>query len=118
MMNDNGVLIWGSIPQRRHRRQYDAGNYSTKGRPSRSRLFKSWVCRLLGLDAMGYWYEPTEIAALARKYELQVQFVLSNLYPYRFHAVLRKRPAYAGEKQEGQNSPSLPGMARAIGIAE
>ena len=45
---------------------------------------------MLGLDAMGYWYEPEEVAALAHKYGLQAQFVPSALYPYRFHAVLSK----------------------------
>jgi hypothetical protein len=37
---------------------------------------------------MGYWYEPEEVAGLAKKYGLHAQFVPSKLYPYRFHAVL------------------------------
>ena len=45
--------------------QYDAGKWSPKGKPSLGRLIKSWACRLMGLDAMGYWYEPDEIADLA-----------------------------------------------------
>jgi hypothetical protein len=39
---------------------------------------------------MGYWYEPGEVSALAMKYGLQVQFFPSDLYPYRFHAVIRE----------------------------
>jgi SAM-dependent methyltransferase len=106
MMRDNSLLIWGSIPRRRHRRQFDAGKWRGDGKPSLIRLIKSWAYRLMGLDAMGYWYEPPEIAALARKYGLHLQFVLSTLYPYRFHAVFRKKSACAGERREGQNSPS------------
>jgi hypothetical protein len=49
---------------------------------------------------MGYWYEPGEVSALANKYGLDVQFVPSNLYPYRFHAVLRKASAIDEEQAE------------------
>ncbi len=105
MMGDDGLLIWGSVPQRRYRRQYDAGRWSTDGKPSPSRLIRSWGSRVIGLDAMGYWYEPPEIAALAGKYGLHAQFVPSKLYPYRFHAVLRKESAYAGRQRDGQNLP-------------
>jgi hypothetical protein len=42
------------------------------------------------MDAMGFWYERSEIAALLDKYGLRAKFVPSNLYPYRFHAVIQK----------------------------
>jgi hypothetical protein len=61
----------------------------------------------LGLDAMGYWYEPEEVSALAKKYGLHAQFVPSDLYPYRFHAVIRKIKANKEEqnrKTKGQAS--------------
>ena len=90
MMRDGSLLVWGSIPQRRRRREYDAGKWSGSGKMSAMRLIRSWGGRMLGLDAMGYWYEPEEVAALAHKYGLQAQFVPSDLYPYRFHAVLSK----------------------------
>jgi O-antigen/teichoic acid export membrane protein len=90
MMKDGGQLIWGSIPQRRYRKLYDAGKWSGRGKASAIRLLRSWGGRLLGLDAMGYWYEPEEVSALAKKYGLHAQFVPSDLYPYRFHAVIRK----------------------------
>src|SRR5579864_1844968 len=91
MISENGQLIWASIPQRKHRRKYDAGKWSGSGKTGAIRLLKSWVGRVLGMDAMGYWYEPAEIAALARKYGFHARFVLSSTSPYRFHAVLRKR---------------------------
>src|SRR5579872_1263244 len=103
MIAENGQLIWASIPQRKHRSAYDAGKWSTSGRSS-LRFLKSWVGRILGMDAMGYWYEPAEIAALAGKYGFQAQFVLSNNSPYRFHAILRKRLVSAEEKQGNQIS--------------
>lgn len=90
MMRGGSLLVWGSIPRRRHRREYDAGKWSGSGKTSAMRLIRSWGGRLLGLDAMGYWYEPEEVAALAQKYGLQARFVASDLYPYRFHAVLNK----------------------------
>jgi O-antigen/teichoic acid export membrane protein/2-polyprenyl-3-methyl-5-hydroxy-6-metoxy-1,4-benzoquinol methylase len=108
MMSEDGQLIWASIPQRKHRRRYDAGNWSTGGKSSPTRLLKSWAGRLLGMDAMGYWYEPTEIAALAVKYGFHARFVSSHLHPYRFHAVLRKK-CDQPEKQEDRNfhSPAM-----------
>src|ERR1700730_14120774 len=87
MISESGLLIWGSIPQRKHRPKYDAGEWSTSGKTSPTRFIKSWVGRILGMDAMGYWYEPSEIAAIARKCGFQARFVLSNTSPYRFHAV-------------------------------
>jgi SAM-dependent methyltransferase len=95
MLRDGGLLIWGSIPQRRYRRQYDAGKWSGKGKASAARLIRSWGGRFLGLDAMGYWYEPAEIAALAKKHHLHADFVASAHCPYRFHSVIRK-PAASG----------------------
>ncbi len=112
MVGKNGRLIWGSIPQRKHRRKYDAGKWSPSGRTSLSRFIKSWVGRILGMDAMGYWYEPSEIAALARKYGFYARFALSNTSPYRFHAVLRKRLVVAEEKRKNQISGTAAAMTR------
>jgi hypothetical protein len=105
MLRDGGLVIWGSIPRRRHRREYDSGKWSGSGRASAARLLRSWGGRILGLDAMGYWYEPGEIAALASKYGLCADFVPSNLYPYRFHAVIRK-PARSGDERDPSSDAS------------
>jgi len=112
MISENGQLIWASIPQRKHRRKYDAGKWSGSGKTGAIRLLKSWVGRVLGMDAMGYWYEPAEIAALARKYGFHARFVLSSTSPYRFHAVLRKRSVTSEEKQENQISRAPAEMTR------
>jgi O-antigen/teichoic acid export membrane protein/2-polyprenyl-3-methyl-5-hydroxy-6-metoxy-1,4-benzoquinol methylase len=112
MMSENGQLIWASIPQRKHRRQYDAGKWSASGKTSPMRFFKSWVGRILGMDAMGYWYEPAEIAALAGKHGFHARFVLSNTSPYRFHAILRKRLVNAAEKREDQISAASAALTR------
>jgi SAM-dependent methyltransferase len=90
MLDANGLLIWGSIPHRRHLMMYDAGKWSGKRKPGLVRLLKSWAGHLTGRDSMGFWYEPKKVAALAGKYGLQAKFVPSNLYPYRFHAVIQK----------------------------
>ena len=118
MLGENGMLIWGSVPQRRYRRLYDAGKWSASGRPTVGRLVKSWVGRMMGLDAMGYWYEPSEVAALAQKYGLTVRFAPSELYPYRFHAVIQRKPVYARESRDNQNSRSSRQMTRELGIAK
>jgi len=89
MMGDGGCLIWGSIPRRCLRMQYDLGRFGAT-KPSLVCLAKSWLARLLGRDAMGYWYEPAEIETLARKYGLRTKIVASSMFPYRFHAVLSK----------------------------
>ena len=62
------------------------------------------------MDAMGYWYEPSEIAAVARKYGFHARFVLSNASPYRFHAVLKKRLVLAEKKREDQISATSAAM--------
>jgi O-antigen/teichoic acid export membrane protein/trans-aconitate methyltransferase len=98
MMRDGGILIWGSIPQKRFRTQYDAGKWSGRGAASAMRLLRSWGGRILGLDAMGYWYEPEEVAALAKKYGLHSEFVPSDLYPYRFHAVIHQTTLPKGDR--------------------
>jgi O-antigen/teichoic acid export membrane protein/2-polyprenyl-3-methyl-5-hydroxy-6-metoxy-1,4-benzoquinol methylase len=112
MITENGRLIWGSIPQRKHRGKYDAGKWSTDGRTSLARFIKSWVGRILGMDAMGYWYEPSEIAALARKYGFHARFVLSGASPYRFHAILQKKLVNAAEKREDLISAATAAMTR------
>jgi len=112
MIGENGQMILGAIPQRRHRRKYDAGKWSADGRTTLTRFIKSWVGRMLGMDAMGYWYEPSEIAALARKYGFHARFVLSNASPYRFHAVLRKRLVVAEKKRKDQISAKAAAMTR------
>ena len=99
MMGENGMLIWGSIPRRRHRILYDAGKWSGNGKAGVIRLVKSWTRRLLGMDAMGFWYETDEISALASKHGLNARFVTSELYPYRFHAVIQK----TGARNTSQN---------------
>lgn len=118
MMGETGLLIWGSIPQRKHRTAYDSGKWSKSCKPSFIHLLRSWVCRLLGLDAMGYWYEPVEIAVLAKKYGLHTQFVSSRLYPYRFHALLTKCPARTEGRQPSSHFASPREMGRTVSIAE
>jgi lipopolysaccharide exporter len=105
MMHDGGQLIWGSIPQRRHRWEYDSGKWSGSGKTSILRVLRSWGGRLLGLDAMGFWYEPVEVAALTKKYGLDVQFFPSDLYPYRFHAVI-KNPEENERDEQSRKVPS------------
>jgi len=104
MLRNGGLLVWGSIPQKRYRSQYDAGKWSGTGKAGVLRFLRSWGGRLLGLDAMGYWYEPQELAPLAKKYGFKIDTVPSTLYPYRFHAVIKKN----GTTREGKtnNAPA------------
>jgi hypothetical protein len=63
---------------------------------------------------MGYWYEPSQIKAIADKHGLSVRIVHSTVSPYRFHAVLQRRPAYAGTMRGRHSSDSSRQMARAM----
>jgi 2-polyprenyl-3-methyl-5-hydroxy-6-metoxy-1,4-benzoquinol methylase len=106
MLNENGMLIWGSVPQRRHRMSYDAGKCYGTGKTQPIRLAKSWALRLLGKDAMGFWYEPEEVSALTSKYGLVAKFVPSELYPYRFHAVIQRvAPIPMGDEYRATGGP-------------
>jgi lipopolysaccharide exporter len=87
MMHANSHLVWGCILDKQSRRQYEYGTYSGNGH-GLTHLMKARVRRILGLDPMGFWYEKKEIAALAQKEGLDVQFSRSKLYPYRFHAIM------------------------------
>jgi lipopolysaccharide exporter len=121
MMREGGLIIWGSIPQKCHRRDYDAGKFSGKGKTSAARLLRSWAGRILGLDAMGYWYDPREIAALANRYGLDAEVVHSDLYPYRFHAVIRKTETSGDMRNQsatGISQRAASGSARAIGVLQ
>ena len=118
MLSNDGLLIWGSIPERKFRKLYESGRCSGNGRARQSRLLKSWIHRLLGLDAMGYWYEPAEIAEVARKYGLHARIVPSELYPNRFHAVLSKSPLQIMGPRQGETPRPPAGMVRVVQIAE
>jgi O-antigen/teichoic acid export membrane protein/SAM-dependent methyltransferase len=118
MLNENGLLIWGSIPEKKHRRLYDSGQWSGGGKPGLMRLAKSWIYRLMGMDAMGFWYEPDEIAALARKYGLQTRIVPSELYPYRFHAVLSRITPQPASAKQTERAAAQSVMVRVVGAPE
>jgi len=112
MLDENGMLIWGSIPQRRHRMSYDSGKCSGNGKAQVIRLVKSWAIRLMGKDAMGYWYEPDEVSALVNKYGLHATFVPSELYPYRFHAVIQR----VGARKNAQDQTAQTGQEEGLGL--
>ena len=88
MMHANSELICGCVLDKTRRRLYDSGLYNGAQSGRWKHFLKSAVRRLLGLDAMGYWYDQKEIAALARQHGLAVRFIPSTIYPYRFHAVM------------------------------
>jgi len=88
MMHSNSELICGCILDKNRRRLYESGVYNGAKASRWKHFLKSRLHRLLGLDAMGYWYDQKEIAALARQHGLAARFIPSGIYPYRFHAVL------------------------------
>jgi hypothetical protein len=118
MLGNDGLLIWGSIPERKFRKLYESGRWSGVRKARQSRLLKSWIYRLVGLDAMGYWYEPAEIADVAHKYGLHARIVPSEVNPYRFHAVLSKSPLRNIGTLDGESPQSPTDMVRVVQIAE
>jgi O-antigen/teichoic acid export membrane protein/SAM-dependent methyltransferase len=89
MMHGDSLLIWTSVPNRRHRRNYDLGLCSGSTAPSRARWCKSWLHRLLGLDLMGHWYGPDDIAQLASEEGFMCEVINSAVSSYRFHVLMR-----------------------------
>jgi len=92
MMHGDSILICGSVLDKKQQREYESGMDSRGPMLRILRLCKSHFRRLLGLDAMGFWYRREDIAKIARSSGFETSFVQSRVYPYRFHAVLRLRP--------------------------
>jgi O-antigen/teichoic acid export membrane protein/2-polyprenyl-3-methyl-5-hydroxy-6-metoxy-1,4-benzoquinol methylase len=90
MMHEESVLVWSSVPNRAFRKLYDLGGRPEVTLAGTGRLCKSWLRRILGLDLMGYWYQPEEIARFAAEQGLVCKFVNSAVSSYRFHAILRR----------------------------
>jgi lipopolysaccharide exporter len=88
MMHSGSELVWGCVLDKNSRALYESGAFGGANGSGWTNLVKARIRRFLGLDAMGFWYEQKEIAALAQKYGLGVRFSPSKLYPYRFHAIL------------------------------
>jgi SAM-dependent methyltransferase len=88
MMHPGSELVWGCILDKNSRSLYESGAFGGANGSGWTNLAKARIRRFLGLDAMGFWYERKEIAALAKKYGLGVRFSPSKLYPYRFHAIM------------------------------
>ena len=88
MMHPNSEFICGCVLDKNRRRLYDSGAYNNATGNRWKHFLKATLRRLLGLDAMGYWYDQKEISALARQHGLAVRFIPSTIYPYRFHAVM------------------------------
>jgi len=88
MMHDASRLVCAGVPWRALRPEYDLGLFSPGGRASAVRRLENQVLRLLGRDLMGVWYQPEEIAVLARKHGLAARFHGSVAEPYRFHVVM------------------------------
>ena len=90
MMHEESVLVWSAVPNRACRKLYDLGGWPGATLAGALRLCKSWLRRILGLDLMGYWYQPEEIARFAAEQGLVCKFVNSAVSSYRFHAILRR----------------------------
>lgn len=91
MMHKDSVLVCAAIPWRLHRSHYDSGRLHETLSPSMLRAAKAKLARALRGDSMGRWWEPAEIAALAKKHGFSCDFYGSMFYFYRFHVVLRPR---------------------------
>ncbi len=88
MMHKKSLLVCAAVPWREFRSKYDLGTLSARRRANLVQWGKSKILRWLGRDLMGYWYTIEEIVALAQKHSFGVRFDMSEVHPYRFHAVL------------------------------
>jgi cyclopropane fatty-acyl-phospholipid synthase-like methyltransferase len=89
MLAPGGLLVLGANPWRRLRWAYSRGDLT--GGPRRSLLASvPYYLRRFWHDPMGYWHDTTTIDAHAAAHGLRASYHGSFLYPYRFHAVLRR----------------------------
>jgi SAM-dependent methyltransferase len=103
MTHGSSAVVWTSVPDRDRRKRYDTGE-SFGAAPSRIRWFKYRLSRALGLDLMGYWYTKEEIARLAAGEGLVCEFVDSGVFPYRFHAIMKRPVDLSPEKRSQQKT--------------
>jgi SAM-dependent methyltransferase len=90
MLRPGGVLVCGSLPLKQNRLAFYTGEMTSGAKVPLHR--KLWVYFLLfRSDFIGHWFTFREIQGLADRYDFVVSFYGCMLYPYRFHAVCRKR---------------------------
>ncbi len=89
MMHKDSILVCGSIPWIEMRDLFYSGALY---RPYKYRALMSLKSKLIrimrGSDGLGYWRSFSDIADLAAKFGMSVDFFSSANYLYRFHAVL------------------------------
>jgi len=90
MMHSQSVLLCASIPWKACRGIYRSGAAFWTLGPSFARRLKGAVSVLLRGDSIGHWYEPRDFVTIGAKHGLSAGFYGCMLYPYRFHALLRK----------------------------
>jgi len=89
MLNKGGALVMGSVLWRCMRYDLTVGDMRREGLSLPVGLAK-WLKRVLWRDSLGHWHSWHGVRAEARAAGLEASFYGSMLYPYRFHAVLRK----------------------------
>lgn len=90
MLAPGGRIIAAMIPWRPARYAYADGSLMQSQNPGLLRYAKIRAA-MWKEGFMGRWYDHRELAELARKYGLTVKFHGSLHYPYRIHAVFKRR---------------------------
>lgn len=97
-----GVICWGLVPNARLRWLWYAGALSNPRPPLAARLrrrwfrFRSWLLRDRGTplwDGIGHWFVQEDLRATCEAAGFDVEFVNAWYYEYRFHVILKRRPA-------------------------
>ena len=90
MMHENSLFVCASIPWKALRLNYLSGEMNLDSKKTYVRgIYRKILFSLKG-DPIGNWFEPKNLQKLASKYNMRMRLYGSMLYPYRFHAVLRK----------------------------
>lgn len=96
MLSADGVLVVSGIPWSRARLGYARGDFAGHRPKSVPATVLRYVHGFLR-PSLGTWYDYAVIRRMADAQDLQAAFYGSVHYPYRFHAVLRRRaPLNAG----------------------
>jgi hypothetical protein len=89
MMGPDSLFICASVLCRELRTAYTSGDFSLAPL-SRVRALGAQIKRRFR-DDNGYWYRYREIRNLGTECDLSAQIWGAMHYPYRFHAVMRRR---------------------------
>ena len=93
MMHNKSLLVCAGVPNKKLRFKYNIGEVTqwhdiSPGKSNYSRGLAKYLLRLYR-DPMGYWYSFNDIRKICDRQKLNVKFLGSMHFFYRFHFIIR-----------------------------